>query len=128
MLFDNVPVGRHFKFGDRIFQKLDIASATTNDGYLMPDISTKPEVWLLPTVKSSIIEEININDILLRHWHKPGIRRDAGKLFAHIKAHGILNPLTITVDGYLIDGWWRYQACVEHNINYVPVHRLTTPR
>lgn len=124
MTFEHIPIGRSFKYGDFIFQKLDSTSGMSRDGTFVSIASISGDVRLLPIIKESRIEIVPIGSIKLMAWHKPRIRRDAGRLEADIAAYGVMNPLTITGDGFLIDGWYRYQACVENNITHVPVHRV----
>lgn len=124
MPFDKVPIGRFFKYSYFVCQKTTSELAVTRDGTILSSASISGDVELLPIIKESKIEIIPLRNIRLREWHKPRSRPDRGELAASVAAHGITNPLTITSDGYLVDGWFRYQACVDQDIRVVPVHRI----
>lgn len=43
------------------------------------------------------------------------------ELVAHIKEHGVIQPITLSDDGYLIDGWFRRLAAMAAELEFVPV-------
>ena len=49
---------------------------------------------------------------------------DDGALYESVKRHGILEPLAVSMDGYILSGHRRHSAAVSAKLGHVPIRRV----